>query len=174
MFHAIIQVALMLLMLEWMSVLYEKRSAWWCFCSVGLNGVVAYIASFLTQKCVKKTGIFFSEISLVPCAVSCKVDCSHVFLVLLTVTRTCWTRYRSGYVGLLVLHFLLLLNPGLEIKVQWSSVLFYLFSSTSSLSRTVSLYPRTLFLFPIVSFLVHLAPFLVHFSFGENKPSCKL
>ena len=38
-------------------------------------------------------------------------------LVLLVATWNCWTSYRNGYVGLLVLHLLLLLSPWLIVEM---------------------------------------------------------
>ena len=38
-------------------------------------------------------------------------------LVLLVATWNCWTSYKSGYVGLLVLHLLILLNPWLIVEM---------------------------------------------------------
>ena len=46
-------------------------------------------------------------------------------LVLLVATWNCWISYRNGYVGLLVLHLLPLLNPWLIVGKEASLSLFY-------------------------------------------------
>ena len=47
----------------------------------------------------------------------CMEYCCHVWAVLLVATWNCWISYRNGYVGLLVLHFLPLLNPWLIVEM---------------------------------------------------------
>ena len=47
----------------------------------------------------------------------CMEHCCHVSLVLLVATWNCWISYRNGYVGLLVLHLLRLLNSWLIVEM---------------------------------------------------------
>ena len=42
----------------------------------------------------------------------------YLYSMLLVATWHCWTSYKNGYAGLLVLHLPPLLNPGLIVKMQ--------------------------------------------------------
>ena len=59
-------------------------------------------------------------------------------LVLLVATWNCWISYRNGYVGLLVLHLLRLLNPWLIVEISLFCR-FYFGRCSSELAQLVPL-----------------------------------
>ena len=56
-------------------------------------------------------------------------------------TWMCWISYRGRYVGILVLHLLLLLNPWLSVSVYPVSILSIGFTSVDVPSVLVKLVP---------------------------------
>ena len=62
-------------------------------------------------------------------------------LVLLVATWNCWISYRNGYIGLLVLHLLPLLNPGTHHRNVASLSLFYRYYFGRSSSELAQLVP---------------------------------
>ena len=70
-------------------------------------------------------GFFSSEVALYlhkSTRLPCMENCCHV-LVLPVAAWTCWMMYRNGYVGLLVLDLLTLLNS-LLIAEMWEAEAF--------------------------------------------------
>ena len=86
----------------------------------------SYIVS-IAKTASKKIGILIRSMKFLSPEVAlylykstirlCMEHCCHVSLVLLVATWNCWISYRNGYVGLLVLHLLRLLNSWLIVEM---------------------------------------------------------
>ena len=87
----------------------------------------SYIVSIIAKTASKKIGALISSMKFVSPEIalySINLPYGHVWntvfmsgLVLLVATWNCWISYRNRYAGLLVLHFLLLLNPWLIVEM---------------------------------------------------------
>ena len=83
----------------------------------------SYIVSIAETTC-KKIGALIRSMKFLSSEVSINLPYGHVWntvvmsvQVLLVATWNCWISYRNGYVGLLVLHLLPLLNLWLIVEI---------------------------------------------------------
>ena len=83
----------------------------------------SYIVS-IAKTASKKIGVLIRSMKFLSPEISINLPYGHVWntvvmsgLVLLVATWNCWISYRNGYVGLLVLHSLPLLNPWLIVEM---------------------------------------------------------
>ena len=107
------------------SVLEEKSLRNWGWLCL-LNWIRALVLSLLLKlppRKLKPWFILWSFFLLRLLCISLNLPYGHVWntvvmsgLVLLVTTWNCWITYKNGYAGLLVLHFLPLLNPLLIVQ----------------------------------------------------------
>ena len=107
------------------SVLEEKSLRNWGWLCL-LNWIRALVLSLLLNLPPRKLESWFilwSFFLLRLLCISINLPYGHVWnavvmsgLVLLVTTCNCWITYKNGYAGLLVLHFLPLLNPLLIVQ----------------------------------------------------------